>query len=372
MQKMLIYNILNMKASERYKLREGFTTGSAATAAIIGALKGLYLNKIEAHIIVKAPAGTIYVPTNYVTFNSQLSICSIIKDGGDDPDCTHGIEILAYVYKKNSFLSKENLIFLNLSDCFEFYSGVGIGVVTLEGLSIKIGEPAINPVPRLMIKENVEIFLKTYSIKEKPYIVLSVPKGAEIAKHTLNDRLGIVNGISILGTTGIVKPVSMEAFTATIDISLNLARSKDLKKIVLSFGRQSEMSAENFLSLPKESYILIGDFFRYAIEKAKSMGFEIILSGQPGKILKAAMDIDNTNVKYGIFSIKDTLIFLSTLGVLREDLKKIENAKTARHLFELSCINKINIWDRVVNFLAKKEKIGVMLFSYSGDLIARA
>ncbi len=353
------------------KLREGFTTGSPATAAIISALNTLYKGHICSFVPIKSPVGLLKIQVNYVFYNDNSCIASVIKDGGDDPDCTHGIEIIGKISKNEREEWIRNTHELKLSDKFYFFSGDGIGLVTKDGLSVKVGEPAINPVPRKMIKENVELFLKENNITEKPYIILEVPQGYEVAKHTLNERLGVVGGISILGTTGIVKPVSMDAYTATIDLSLNIAKKRKIKEIVLSFGRQSEMGARKMLKLREEAFIMIGDFFRYAVDRAKKMGFNITLAGQPGKILKAAMEFDNTNVKYGEFSIKKTVEFLSHFCD-GKDLERISRAKTARHLAEIVADNNIDLWDKIAEYLSEKEKISVLIFSYEGDLIGRA
>lgn len=353
------------------RLREGFTTGSATTAVIISALFALYKKKVNSFVHIFAPAGTLKIPINYVCYSEKLSIASVIKDGGDDPDCTHGLEIIAKVYREPIDDLKKNTTSLNLSSKFEFFTGKGIGIVTKEGLSIRAGEPAINPIPRKMIKENVEKFLKENNINEKPYIVVEVPMGNEIARHTLNERLGIIGGISILGTTGIVKPVSMDAFTATIDLALNMAKKKKIKDIVLSFGRQSEQGAKRYLkNLPEESFVMMGDFFRYTVDKARSMDFNVTVSGQPGKILKAGMDSENTNVRFGEFSIEKTIRFLSNFCDKR-DLKKLMHAKTARHLTELMEKNNIKVWDKIAKYIGEKERISVLIFSYEGDLIGR-
>lgn len=351
-------------------LRSGFTTGSAATAAILGALQALYRQDIKSTVNIIAPAGVLSIPLNYVLLGKDFSEVEVIKDGGDDPDCTHGISIIAKVFKRNH-INKTKLHALKLSEKFLFYTGVGIGIVKEEGLVVNVGEPAVNPVPREMIKKNVESFIEKHSIGEKPSIILEVPHGNIVAKHTLNERLGIIGGISILGTTGIVKPVSMEAFTNTIDVSLNIAKKKGLKKVVLSFGRQSELCAEKILKLPKESYILIGDFFRYSVDKAKSMGFEVVLAGQPGKILKSAIDIENTNVKYGAFSVEKTLEFLKIFCSAQE-LKLLSKAKTARHLWKICEEKGLNIWNSIAKYIAERESIEVLIFSYEGVLIGRS
>jgi cobalt-precorrin-5B (C1)-methyltransferase len=353
-----------------HKLREGFTTGSASTAAIIAALRALYLRESPSFVRIKAPAGVLKIPVKYVLFSDDTVTACVVKDGGDDPDCTHRVEIVAEVRNYEGRGETEKA--LNLSGKFAFIIGTGIGIVTMKGLGINVGESAINPVPRKMIKENVEAFLAENNIREKPCILLSVPNGAEVAKHTLNERLGIIGGISILGTTGIVKPVSLEAFTATIDVSLNIAKTKKLKTVILCFGRTSEDGAKKYLDHPAEAYVMMGDFFRYALDKARKKGFKVIVSGQPGKILKACLDSENTNVKYGIFSPVQTAELLMKLGIKKSDVKKLSAAKTARHMCEITGREKMGyVWESVVKFLAKKFGIKVMLFSYEGELIAK-
>ncbi len=353
------------------KLREGFTTGSASTAAIVAALNVLYKGRVYSFVSIKIPVGLLKIQVNSLFYSNNFCISSVIKDGGDDPDCTHGIEIIAKVSKNKKEEWLKNAHELKLSDKFYFFCGKGIGLVTKDGLSVKVGEPAINPMPRKMIKENVELFLVENNVLDKPYIILEVPKGYEVAKHTLNERLGILGGISILGTTGIVKPISMDAYTATIDLSLNIAKKKKFKDIVLSFGRQSELGAKKILNFHEDAFIIIGDFFRYGVEKAKEMGFNVTLAGQPGKILKASMDYDNTNVKFGEFSMEKTLQFLSPFCNSKE-LEKISHAKTARHLAEIIQKNNIKLWDKIAEYLGKKERISVLIFSYEGDLIGRS
>lgn len=355
------------------KLREGFTTGSSATAAIIACLYALFNGTTPSFVNIKAPAGILTIPIESYLLFSNYAKAVVKKDGGDDPDCTHNIKIVSELFLYERPSNRRELHPLKISPFFEFFSGEGIGIVTKRGLPIEIGEPAINPIPRKMIKENIESFLEKMHINVKPLIILSVPEGVIVAKKTLNERLGIVNGISILGTTGVVKPVSMSAYTATIDIALNIAKEKSKEKVVLSFGRQSEESAMKLLNLPEESFIVMGDHFDYALNRAKNLGFKkIIISCQLGKLLKALLGYKNTNVKYGEFDINEVVDFFKQLKVDEKEMEKIKLANSARHLLEVIESFKINyLLNIITKEFSKKFGVEVLLFSYDGRLLAR-
>lgn len=360
--------------SSKYNLREGFTTGSAATAAILAGLNALYKKFSASFMKISAPCGFLSIPIYQYLFSDRYSKAVVVKDGGDDPDCTHNLKIISEVYLDNIFFDGDNLHKLNLSPLFDFYTGEGIGIVTLDGLPVKVGEPAINPIPRKMIKENVESFLKALNINKKPTIILSIPEGKDVAKKTLNERLGIIGGISILGTTGIVKPISMDAFTQSIDLALKVAKKRDKDNVVLSFGRQSEESAMKMINLSKESFVMMGDHFHYAVNRAKRMGFKnITISCQFGKILKALLGYKNTNVKYGEFNVNEVIDFFRGLNIPEKELEILKKANTGRHLLEIIEKEGIKyILDIVTLEFSKKYKVKVLLFSYDGRLISKA
>lgn len=364
----------SFKKKQKNILREGFTTGSAATASIIAAINALYAKKVPSFVKIFAPAGELNIAVHKYIYSDYYAKASVIKDGGDDPDCTHNIEIFAEVYLNSKHIDNRSLNSLSISDVFDFFVGEGVGIVTKKGLPINIGEPAINPIPRKMIKENVEKLINLLEIREKPSIILSVPKGKEVAKKTLNNRLGIIGGISILGTTGIVRPISMSAFTSSIDIALNIAKEKGLDTVVLSFGRQSEESAMKLLDLPEEAFVMMGDHFDYTYNRAKKVGFKnIIISSQLGKLLKALLGYKNTNVKYGEFDIKEVINFFREIKIVKDEISFLTTAHTARHLLEIIENNKLfHILNRLTDKFCEKFKVGVLLFSYDGRLLARS
>lgn len=363
------------KLKKRDNLRTGFTTGTAVTAAAVAGMYAVFCKQTKSFVDVCAPAGLLRVAVKYYCYNDEQAEVCVIKDAGDDPDCTHGIAIIAQIFKslpdKDFFKGKTKL---KLSKLFECFTAEGIGIVTSEGLPVKVGEPAINPMPREMLKKNIEQVINDLSIKCKPLVVLSVPSGEEVARHTLNERLGIKGGISILGTTGIVKPISMEAYTATIDLSLTRAKKLGLKDIVLCFGRSSEDAAMNIFNYPAEAFVMMGDFFNYAVKKAKKMKFNVILAGQLAKTLKVCLETtENTNVKYGVFSPTQITELLKKLSVEPKTIELLSNAKTARHIMEIVEKEKISgLWEKIVKHVAERYNIDVCLFSYNGDLLAKS
>jgi cobalt-precorrin-5B (C1)-methyltransferase len=241
------------------KLRSGYTTGACAAAAAkaavqlllaeqclkpnVGAIHELPLQHREAIESVEIPfpdksRHIFRIKNSKIKTGGEQIIAraSVIKDAGDDPDVTNGAEIVAE--------SKVGAIH-ELPLQIIIKGGKGVGTVTKPGLSVPVGEPAINPVPRQMIRDAAaEAILEsgrgTARCAPALEITISVPNGEELAKKTLNHRLGIVGGISILGTTGIVKPVSAEAWTATIASSMDVAKAMGHKEVVISAGRTSE------------------------------------------------------------------------------------------------------------------------------------
>ena len=212
--------------------------------------------------------------------------------------------------------------------------GEGVGRVTKPGLAIKPGEPAINPVPRRMILAAVLEALGTKAGKTLQ-VVISVPKGEELAEKTLNKRLGIVGGLSILGTTGIVHPVSAEAWTATIEASLSVAKEAGLTEVVLATGRTSEKGVQTLLSLPEESYAMMGDYLEFSLLAAARRGFAAIhLAGMWAKIMKAAMEIPQTHVRHGALEVADGLALLARLGAEPALLASLREVNTAREIHE--------------------------------------
>ena len=310
------------------RLRSGYTTGAcaaaAAKAAAITAKTGIMPETVE----LTFPDGSLH---NFSVHRAQVvekgAMASIIKDAGDDPDVTNRAEIVATVEIGSEPPEDMDTITMdNVSLC----AGPGVGRVTKPGLAVAVGEPAINPVPRQMILQAIREVENLNKVK----VTISVPGGEELAEKTLNQRLGILGGLSILGTTGIVRPVSADAWKATIEASMNVAREARLEDIVLSTGRTSEKGAQSCLSLPVEAYAMMGDYLEFSLRAAAEREFAIIhLAGMWAKIMKAAMQIPQTHVRHGVLEVKAGAAMLAEFGVNDELLGKLQGANTAREMY---------------------------------------
>ena len=259
----------------------------------------------------------------------------MVKDAGDDPDVTNGAEIVATVRKSADAGAGDDAVFLDEPKNIILRAGVGVGTVTKPGLAVSVGEPAINPVPRQMILAAVNEALAEAKVDGGIEITISVPAGEALAEKTLNHRLGIIGGLSILGTTGIVRPVSAEAWTATISASMNVARETGLTEIVLSTGRTSERGAQELLDLPEEAYAMMGDYLEFSLLDAARHGFaKIHLSGMWAKVMKAAMKIPQTHVRHGALEAGEAVEFMQALGVEPEVIAELDGVNTAREIYE--------------------------------------
>lgn len=310
------------------RLRSGYTTGAcaaaAAKAAAILALKGTTPKEVE----LTFPDGSLhrFVVSRTETMEEMVK-ATVIKDAGDDPDVTNGAEICATVGPVGESNNSSNTLRI---DNILLSGGEGIGKVTKPGLAVKVGEPAINPVPRQMICQAVQQVEKNMVLK----VEISIPKGEELAEKTLNKRLGIVGGLSVLGTTGIVRPISAEAWTATIEASMNVAKEAGLTDIVLSTGRTSEKGAQTMLNLPVEAFAMMGDYLEFSLKKASEIGFSTIhLAGMWAKVMKAAMHIPQTHVRNGALEMVDGAALLETCGADGQLLKSLQNCNTAREMY---------------------------------------
>ncbi|MGL5615167.1 MAG: cobalt-precorrin-5B (C(1))-methyltransferase CbiD [Sarcina sp.] len=337
------------------KLRCGYTTGSSATAAAKAATIALFNNKIVENVLIETPKGIdLIIDTKINEKKENFAIATVIKDGGDDVDITNGIEILAKAEK--------------IEDGFTLEAGVGIGYVTEDGLSVKKGEFAINPVPREMIKKEVlEVLPKDKGVK----ITISVPKGEEIAKKTFNPRLGILGGISILGTTGIVYPMSTEALKETIAIELN-QKAKNHKKIIFAFGNIGEVLCEN-LKINDNNIVIISNFVGFAIDEALAKNVEeIILVGHIGKISKVAFGCFNTHSKVSDVRLEVIALELALMGESIDLINNILKLKTSEAAVNFLGEGFEDLYERIgIKVLDKLnqrgyEKIKFNIIMYSG------
>jgi len=316
---------------EKVQLKTGYTTGSSATAASKAALLSIInQKKIEKIDILLPKRSYIQIPIHSCKFEIDGANCSVIKNGGDDPDVTHGAEIIVEL----SFTEKINEI--------EIDGGEGVGIVTKPGLGLEINKPAINPVPKKMIIENLREIGKEILLEKGIKLVISVPKGKELGPKTDNPRLGIINGISILGTSGIVIPFSTAAYAASIRQNVDVAIAMGNDTVVLTTGGRSEDFAKKIIDLPEHCFVQIGDFSGYAIQQCGRKDInKAYVVGFIGKLAKMAAGVKQTHVK----GSKVDMSFLSELAqrcnANENVIQDIKKANTARHVSEIIQKNKI-------------------------------
>jgi len=358
------------------KLRTGFTTGTAAAAATKGALRFIVEGRKPAAVKIRLLTGdTITIPLHRCHSTGEgRAECSVIKDAGDDPDVTHKAEIGARVTLTKSKTGPGS----RPGPQIIIRGGQGVGRVTKPGLEVPPGQAAINPGPRQMISEAIYDVLG----QDDPDLTVSteifVPRGQALAEKTLNARLGILGGISILGTTGIVRPMSHDAFTATIKSALSVARAAGLDQVVLTTGRRSERYAQNhWPQISVEAFIQIGDFFKISLEFAAQKGFDqITLAVFFGKALKMAQGVAHTHAAKSALTMTKLAQWTGEITGDRKFAETVLAANTARHAFDLmyKAYPEVvsHVGRRVVEsaelFAGKGLRVRNVIFDYKGNI----
>jgi cobalt-precorrin-5B (C1)-methyltransferase len=358
------------------KLRSGFTTGTAAAAATKGALRLIIEGKKPDRVQIRFLTGekiTIAVH-KCRSLRPGRAVCSVIKDAGDDPDVTHRAEIGARVVLTRSATRPKS----NRGPRIIIRGGQGVGRVTKPGLEIPPGQPAINPGPRKMITEAIQDVLGEDSGKFIVSTEIFVPRGRKLAEKTLNARLGILDGISILGTTGIVRPMSHDAFIATIKSALSVAQASGASEVFLTTGRRSERYAQtHWPQASPEAFIQIGDFFKMSLESAASKGFSrITLAVFFGKAVKMAQGVPHTHAAKSAMTLNRLAEWVLDICGDRKLSKSVLAANTARYAFDLlqkPCPEAINHVGRQIvkaaqKFAGTNLKVRSVIFDYHGNI----
>lgn len=276
------------------KMRCGYTTGTCACAAAKAAAYMLLSGREVKEIKVITPMGvSLTLPVIDIDIKEDKVICAIKKDSGDDPDVTNGIKIYAQVaYAKDDIMSTIN------TDRVIVDGGIGVGRVTREGLKCAVGEAAINPVPLKMIKEAVAEAAESYSYEGSLKVIISAPKGVDIAKKTFNPNLGIKGGISILGTTGIVEPMSEQALIDTIKTEINMHKAQGEKVFLVAPGNYGQDFLLNTLNIELKRSIKCSNYIGDTIDMVCDSGAKaMLLVGHIGKLVKLGAGIMNTHSK---------------------------------------------------------------------------
>lgn len=299
---------------DRHTWREGYTTGSCAAGAAKVACMLLRGDSLADRVEIPLPnSARLTMPIHVGEIGYPEARASILKDGGDDADITHGLEIRAIA----RFISSQGEVYIR--------GGQGVGTVTKKGLALSVGESAINPVPRKMILDAVrEVFPK-----EELEITIEVPNGEATALRTLNPRLGVVGGISVLGTSGIVRPMSEEAFKTSILPELDQAVAYGHKTIVLTPGHYGYRVATERFKVPTEAVIQMSNFVGFLLEEAAYREIEkIILLGHIGKLIKVSGGIFHTHNRVADARMEILLAHAALAGVNLETLKHLAEFPT--------------------------------------------
>src|SRR5437899_3271319 len=305
--------------------REGFTTGTAAAAAAKAACLALLEKSWPETVTIQLPIPrTLEIRINTLEWNAEQATAGVVKDAGDDPDVTHGAEILATVRRVSS-------------PGIHLKGGVGVGVVTQRGLELPVGSPAINPVPQRMIRQAVAEIVGSETPDPGIEVTISVPKGEELARRTFNPRIGIVGGISILGTTGIVRAMSTASWRASVIQAIDVAAANSVEHIVLTTGGRSEKFARRlYPDLPEMAFVEMGIFTGDSVKRAAERGLpKVSLGAMIGKLSKIAAGKLQTHVAGNQVDCKFLAKVAKDQGASDELSAAIGTANTARHVQEL-------------------------------------
>ncbi|MGB9679163.1 MAG: cobalt-precorrin-5B (C(1))-methyltransferase CbiD [Thermoanaerobacteraceae bacterium] len=353
---------------EGKKLRYGYTTGSCAAAASKASTYMLFSKKRINNVEIDTPKGWhLNLEVLNIKIGEDWVECGIKKDGGDDPDATHGLIIYAKAERVN-----EKVI--------EITGGEGVGIVTKPGLPVSIGKPAINPVPMSMILHEVKSVLPE---GEGVRITISVPEGKEVAKKTFNPRLGIVGGISILGTSGIVEPMSEDALKASLEIELSILSAEGYKKVVFAPGNYGKDYAIK-TGIEDRLIISYGNFLGFMLEKAVQYKFtHVVIAGHIGKLVKVAAGIFNTHSHVADARAEIMSSYAAYFGSTHDTFNKVFNSNTTEEALDIIESSGIDItgfskfiadrvYEKCMQYVYNELKIEVHLLSLKRGIIAKA
>ena len=350
-------------------MRTGFTTGACAAAAAKAAARCLVRRMTLTEIETTLPNRMrVTFPLKRCEVETMRATCSVIKDAGDDPDCTHGAELVATVE-------------LKAEAGVDIRGGEGVAVVTKPGLGLDVGAPAINPVPRRNITEMVEEEVAG-SAHAGAIVTISVPGGAEMAKETLNARLGLLGGISILGTSGIVKPYSTASFKASIIQAIDVAHERGHRVLVVTTGGKSEAYAMKLHpDLPEEAFIQMGDFVGATLKHcARRHVPRVVIVGMIGKLSKMANGKMQTHAAGSEVNMELLAALATAIGAGTQLVGEIRAANTARHVLELAAARGLDglateICRKVVEHATRHAggelRVEAELVDFSGSLLGR-
>jgi len=342
-------------------MRQGYTTGSCAAAASKAAAVMLLSGEETDSIIIDTPKGiTLTLDVLDILRGPGFARCAIRKDSGDDPDDTNGTLVYATVSAMDAKIPKEEHVMQpqtasveQLDERVEIWGGIGVGKVTKPGLSCKVGGPAINPVPRKMITQEVLAAMQRYGSEEALRVVISVPDGPSIAPKTFNPRLGIEGGISILGTSGIVEPMSDRALIDTMYTEMDSRKANGYNDLLVFFGNYGADFTRGEMKLDISTAVTCSNFVGELLDYAVLKGFEsVLIIGHSGKLIKLAQGVMNTHSKYA--DCRSEFLALQAMfhGASPEIGKEIYQALTTDEMTKI--LKREGLFEAVIEEAAKK------------------
>jgi cobalt-precorrin-5B (C1)-methyltransferase len=352
-------------------LRRGWTTGACATAAAKAAYAALLTGAFPDPVEIALPSGQRVA---FVLATSALkdrsATAGVVKDAGDDPDVTHGALVLATV---RSGAAESGVT---------FKAGPGVGTVTLPGLPVPPGEPAINPVPREMMRDAIAEVARAHGGSGDVAIEISIPHGEELAAKTLNARLGILGGLSILGTTGVVVPYSCAAWIATIHQGIDVARATGVTHIAGATGRTSEAAVKTLYGLADAAMIDMGDFVGGMLKYLRKHPIDYVtIAGGVAKITKLAqglLDLHSARGRVALSALADVAREAGGSGELAE---RIAHANTTAEAFAIAREDGVALGDEIARRAAAVAgdvlagsgiALDVVIFDRDGALVGRS
>ncbi len=351
-------------------LRRGWTTGACATAATRSALAALLGGAFEDPVTITLPGGqTPSFALAHEARGGDFAEAGIIKDAGDDPDVTHGALVLARVTRGEP------------GQGISFHAGKGVGTVTKPGLPLPVGEPAINPVPRRMMAGVVEELAAAHGVAPDFAITVSVRDGEKLAEKTWNPRLGIVGGLSILGTTGIVVPYSCAAWIHSIHRGIDVARAMGLTHVVGSTGDASEKAAMARLGLPIEAYLDMGDFAGGLLKYLRSHPVpRLTIAGGFAKITKLAQGALDLHSGRSTVDLSFLAEMLQELGLGPQDVVRVRAANTANEVLAIAAGAGIALGEKMAQrareqaqrVVGQASRVDVIIVDRSGTIVGES
>lgn len=357
------------------KLRCGITTGTCCAAAAKAAASLLLLGVRQETVALQTPKGVlVQVPVEVIERQQQAVTCRVIKDSGDDPDVTNGTDLLVRVEQVAEQQSLDGLFCREGDLRLYLDGGQGVGRVTKAGLEQEIGQPAINVVPRKMIFDGVAEVCRLAESRTPLLITVMVPRGEELAQRTFNPRLGILGGISILGTSGILEPMSEKAIVDTIETEIRQRSRLGEKRLLVAPGNYGRAYLEEYLHLDMEQSIKCSNYIGETLDLAAAYGMEkLLLVGNMGKLVKLAAGIMNTHSKTADARAEIVAVHTVLAGGTKEMAEQIMQCINTEEMLDL--LTDWQLKDAVMKGICEKidEHIshrcgssltcGVMLFS---------